>query len=213
MKLRPQDLDAFPHEDLDLIQGHLDRQLPPRDDMRARKLLVANPAYRKLLELLRGLDILSRRPPAPRASFASFSGTSLRGLEPVQEMSLSSELRSPSVSDVPAPPADWRSRAAMLDPPLRQVPMTVSPEHAELLDEPFELDCDPDVFDETELDILDEYGRLMQALTAREVRPQTKDEHRFYRTCVADVPPSSDEERVWTKYLRHRAGDAGDPEL
>jgi hypothetical protein len=128
-------------------------------------------------------------------------------------MSLSTGLPPPSVSDVPAPPADWRSRAAMLDPPLRQVPMSVSPEHAELLDQPFELDCDADVFDETELDILDEYGRLMQALTAREVRPQTKDEHRFYLTCVADVQPSSDEERVWTKYLRYARAGAGDPEL
>ena len=62
--------------------------------------------------------------------------------------------------------------------------MRVAPQHAELLDQPFELRCAERVFDQTELDILDEYGRLMQALATREVRPHTKDEHRFYAVCA-----------------------------
>ena len=215
MKLRPEDLDAVPAEDLDLLQGHLDRELAPREATLARKLLAANPVYRKLLDLLRGLDVLSRRSPPARAARVEFSSARPQRHSLVGEMPLFGGLQQLSEPPaLPGPPADWRSRAAELDPPLRQVPMRVAPQHAVLLDQPFELRCEERVFDQTELEILDEYGRLMQALTMGEVRPHTKDEHRFYLACVANVPPSSDEERVWTKYLRHaRAGDAGEQDL
>lgn len=200
MKLRPEDLEAFPAEDLDLIQGHLDGELSPRQAGRARKLLADRPAYRKLLDLLRGLDVLSKwSVPVRHATFAWDSYSRASRVPGLQEAMQSRWLAQP---DVPAPPADWRARAARLDPPLRQVPMRVAPEHAELLDQPFELACDEHVFDESELDILDEYGALLKALATREVRPRTKDEQRFYATCVSDASPSSDEERVWTKYQR-----------
>jgi hypothetical protein len=217
MKPRPEYLDAFPEEDIDLIQGHLEGELSPREASRARRLLV-RPRYRKLLELLQGLELLARArrlrllEPHRLASFQRTALSRQLGQGPPRQSLLGMEPVAPM--DAPAPPADWRARAASLDPPLRRVPMQVAPEHETLLDRPFELACDESLFDESEREILDEYGSLMEALSSRRIRPRTQDEHRFYLTCAKDAPPINDEERVWSKYQRHaHSADSGDREL
>ncbi len=189
MRLRPEDLERLPDEEFDLIQAYDDGDLGPAERRRA-ELLLRKPLHRKLLDLLRGLSALVQsEPPGP----AAVSEPAFSFMGPPE--------RPPSPAGLPD---DWRARLRDLDPPLRQVPMPVSPRHQRMLDRRFRWQCAQDAFDDTERTVLNEYGRMLEALSSGELSPEIPAESHFLRTCLVNEPSVYDEERVWQKYVAER---------
>lgn len=66
----------------------------------------------------------------------------------------------------------------------------------------FRPDCDPDLFDQAEWDLLVRYGYWMSALAAGELEPFTDAQRSFVAAATGKSQPQTEFELVWEKLKR-----------
>jgi uncharacterized protein YifE (UPF0438 family) len=68
----------------------------------------------------------------------------------------------------------------------------------------FTVACNHIIFSDIEIELLEKYGHWFEALTSGELSPFNPEQKQFVEAARLNIPPQTDYEKVWVKYIKRR---------
>ncbi len=72
----------------------------------------------------------------------------------------------------------------------------------------FTIACNLIIFSDAEIELLEKYGYWFEALTNGELSPFNSEQKQFVEAARLNIPPKTDYEKVWVKYIKRRQIEA-----